>query len=95
MPRLPRSLLDSLNVLSVPEAEAKLQAILQGIDCGLLPHRLAAPHIEAGRLVSLRVETPRPPLQDNLTWRASENGRALRWWIKRLTDPGLAESLFY
>ncbi len=95
LPRLPRSLLDSRNCLSVPDAETKLGAILAGIGCGFLPHKMAQPHLKAGRLVALKSETPPPPTQAMLAWRAGENGRALQWWIKALTRPGLAEKLFY
>ena len=95
LPRLPRGLQDSRNCLSVPDAEAKLAAILLGLGCGFLPSRLAAPHVKAGRLVLLRVETPHPPSQSMLAWRAGENGRALKWWIDRLTRPRLAQKLFF
>jgi DNA-binding transcriptional LysR family regulator len=95
LPRLPRGLTDSRNCLSVPDAETKLDAILTGIGCGFLPSRLAEPHVKVGRLVSLKAETPCPPSQATLAWRAGENGRALRWWIGQLTRPGLAERLFF
>lgn len=94
LPRLPRGLLDSRNFLLVPDTGAKLRALLAGTGCGFLPSRMAAPHVRAGRLVSLRVETQPPPSQGCLAWRAGENGRALRWWIKKLTSRGLAEVLF-
>jgi DNA-binding transcriptional LysR family regulator len=95
MPHLPRGLLDARNRLFVPDNEAKLQAILLGAGCGFLPRSLARPHVRAKRLKLLRVETPQPPIQSTLAWRAGENGRALRWWVKQLTDPVLVDKLFY
>jgi len=95
LPHLPRGLLDSRDYLSVPDTNAKLQAILLGIGCGFLPRPLAAPHVRAGRLRLLRVETPHPPSQATLAWRAGENGRALRWWIEQLTRPKVAARLFF
>lgn len=95
LPQLPRGLLDSRNVLSVPTTEAKLLAILQGAGCGFLSTRLAQPHIKAGRLVSLKTEVPQPPNQGHLAWRAGEKGRALSWWIKRLSASGAADKLYY
>ena len=95
LPRLQRGLLANRDSLSVPDTDAKLQAILLGIGCGFLPERLARPHVRAGRLVLLRVETPHPPSQSTLAWRAGENGRALKWWIERLTRPRLAQRLFF
>jgi DNA-binding transcriptional LysR family regulator len=81
--------------LAVPDTEAKLAAILQGIGCGFLPQALAKRHVREGRLVLLRVETPHPPSESTLAWRAGENGRALKWWVDRLSDAKLAERLFY
>jgi len=95
LPMLPRGLLDSRICLSVPTMEAKLLAILQGVGCGFLSTRLAQPHIKAGRLVSLRTEIAPPPNQGHLAWRAGESGRALNWWIKRLTAAGVADGLYY
>lgn len=95
LPHLPYGLLDNRLVLSLPDTDAKLHAILQGIGCGFLPERLAAPYVKSRRLVLLRVETPHPPSQSTLAWRAGENGRALRWWIDTLRAPALAPSLFF
>jgi DNA-binding transcriptional LysR family regulator len=95
LPHLRYGLMDSRLVLSVPDTEAKLHALLRGLGCGFLPDRLARPHLAAKRLVALRVAAPAPPSQSTLAWRAGESGRALRWWIRRLTQPGTARKLFY
>jgi DNA-binding transcriptional LysR family regulator len=95
LPRLPRGLLDSRDVLMVPDAAAKLQAILDGICCGFLPERMARPHLKAGRLVALKVEAAPPPGVSTLAWRAGEKGRALTWWIERLTRPKVAAGLLF
>ncbi len=95
LPHLQYGLVQNRNCLSVPDTDAKLQAILLGIGCGFLPERLAKQHVRAGRLVLLRVETPHPPSQSTLAWRAGENGRALKWWIEQLTRPRLAQGLFF
>jgi len=93
LPRLPYGLLDHRQCLSVPDAETKLQAILQGIGCGFLPQPMARPLVRAGRLALLDVETPHPPGQALLAWRAGESGRALHWWREQLAQPGLARRL--
>jgi DNA-binding transcriptional LysR family regulator len=95
LPHLRYGLMDSRLALTVPDTETKLHALLRGLGCGFLPHRVAQPHLAAGRLVALRVATPPPPSQSTLAWRAGESGRALRWWIARLTRPGVAEDLFF
>lgn len=95
LPHLPLQLLDSTNRLTVPDTESKLHAILLGTACGFLPHRLAQHYVRAGRLVRLQVETAQPPAQCSLAWRAGDNGRALRWWVRRLTQSGVAIRLVY
>jgi DNA-binding transcriptional LysR family regulator len=95
LPHLQYGLQKNRNVLSVPDTDTKLQALLLGTGCGFLPERLAQPHVRAGRLVLLKVATPQPPSQSTLAWRAGENGRALKWWIEQLTRPKLAERLFF
>ena len=95
LPHMQRGLLDSRHSLSVPDTMDKLQAILLGVACGFLPRPLVKPHVRAGRLKILKVETPHPPNQAVLAWRAGENGRALRRWISRLREAALVEKLFY
>jgi molybdate transport repressor ModE-like protein len=95
LPRWPLSLLASRTTLTVPDATTRLNAILAGIGCGFVPARLAAPHVRSGRLVTLKVEAEPPPTQSLLAWRAGGNGRALRWWVHRLTRPGVAARLIY
>lgn len=95
LPHMAQHLLGSVSHLSVPDTETKLQLILGGSACGFLPHRLAQHHLKAGRLVKLAVETPPPTAHCSLAWRAGDNGRALGWWVKRLTQPGVAGRLVY
>ena len=95
LPLLQYGLLRNRNILSVPDTDAKLQAILLGIGCGYLPEHLARLHVCAGRLTLLRTETPYPPGQSTLAWRAGENGRALRWWVDQLSRPHMARKLYF
>lgn len=95
LPRWPLSLLDSRTALTVPDAQARLQALLLGVGCGFVPARMAAPYVRTGKLVTLKVEQAHPPSASLLAWRAGENGRALRWWIARLTRSGVGARLIY
>ncbi|CAM2155830.1 LysR family transcriptional regulator [Pararobbsia alpina] len=95
LPRLRRGLLHNRDVLYVPNTMSKLQAILQGTSCGFLPRDLAAAHVEAGALKILDVQIPHPPAESRIAWRTDEDGKALRWWIERLTAPRFDEQLFY
>jgi len=94
LPHLSYGLIDNRLQLSVPDYGAKLEAILMGIGCGFLPQGMAEPHVRAGRLALLEVETPHPPSQSTLAWRSGETGRALRWWVDQLTDPSWAQRVF-
>ena len=95
LPRLRRGLLHNRDVLYVPNTMAKLQAVLQGTGCGFLPHRLAQTYVDADQIKVLTVNIPHPPSESRLAWRTGEDGKALRWWIERLTAPGFNEVLFY
>lgn len=93
LPRLPRGLLDARERLFVPDNPSKLRAILQGAGCGFLPRPLVSTHVRAGTLKVLDVQTPHPPSQATLAWRAGDNGRALRWWIDHLCAAPLRKHL--
>jgi molybdate transport repressor ModE-like protein len=86
MPLLPYGLQDNRQRLSVPDPAAKLEAILMGLGCGFLTTHVATPLMRKGLIALLDVETPRPPSQSSLAWRSGETGRALKWWIERLTS---------
>lgn len=74
----------SIDVLTVGSLHAKLQAQLAGLGVGFLPSGLAAPHIDAGRLVALRVSAPKPRVQLSVAWRSQDAGPAARWFVERL-----------
>jgi DNA-binding transcriptional LysR family regulator len=52
------NLLPGQDVLTVASLPGKLEAQLRGLGCGFLPEPLARPHIQAGRLVVLRLQRP-------------------------------------
>lgn len=78
---------------AVADMQTKLQAQLFGIGCGFVPKRLAAPHLAAGRLREVPVQSPRPPERMDIAWRAGDSGRALRWWIDRMARRAVAEQI--
>jgi DNA-binding transcriptional LysR family regulator len=76
------------DVLTVSSLAAKLECILRGLGCGMLPDALTRRHVEAGRLVLKAVAPARrgPPL--HYAWRASSPpGHALAWWLAQLQSP--------
>ena len=86
---------DVLTVSTMPE---KLDAQLRGLGCGFVPHCLAAPYIDAGRLVVKTTErVPRAP-KVNYAWRKPERGelgKALSWWLAQLGSAPTREALLH
>jgi molybdate transport repressor ModE-like protein len=98
-PTLTVGVLAGQRVLTVDSMQTKLQAQLRGIGCGYLPHCIAKPHIETGRLIVKR--TSRTPRIAKLTygWRTSERaaplGKALAWWVNQLSQPNTRAALLH
>ncbi len=72
--------------LTVPNMAAKLEAQRLGLGIGYLPRQLASDYLERGELVALTLEQPRPPLMLTLAHRSEDRGRALKWFVKRLSE---------
>ncbi len=86
-------LLSGQDVLTVPDAEAKLAAHVAGLGVGYLPRALARHEAAAGRLLIRQVEEARPRADFQLAWRPDNPGRALKWFIRRLEDPAVLTAL--
>jgi DNA-binding transcriptional LysR family regulator len=93
MPLMHYGLQDNSQRLTVPDHATKLDAILRGLGCGFLSTHVATPLVRKGLISLLNVETPSPPNQGSLAWRAGESGRALSWWIERLTSKVFIDTL--
>lgn len=94
LPKLAFGLLDNRLQVVVPDEASKLEAIRLGLGCGFLPEAVARPRVKRGELKLLRVKTPHPPSDSAIAWRAGEAGRAMRWWVQRLTAPSFVRRLF-
>jgi DNA-binding transcriptional LysR family regulator len=81
------------DTLTVPDMRTKFQYQLAGMGFGFLPEPCARAAIAAGLLVEKRVAEPKPAETFYLAWRSGENGAALKWWIERMSQPGLFERL--
>jgi DNA-binding transcriptional LysR family regulator len=86
-------LLTGQDTLTVPSMEAKAAAHVAGLGVGFLPRWIAEREAQAGRLRILEVAAPRPAADLVIAWRPGEEGRALRWIVKRLEDPLVAAEL--
>ena len=86
-------LLSGQDTLAVPSLEAKAAAHVAGLGVGFLPRAIAEREAQAGRLVILQVAgTPRAGAL-HVAWRPGKEGRALKWFVKRLEDPLVAAEL--
>jgi DNA-binding transcriptional LysR family regulator len=79
--------------LTVSTLQGKLEAQAAGLGVGYLPAHLAAPVIAAGRLLPLEVEEPRPKSRMYFAWRPRDAGKALKWWVAKLEDPKVRDTL--
>ena len=96
LPPRTSGLLSGQDVLTVPGLAAKIEAHHLGLGVGYLPVHLAKQELAAGRLVIRDVEEPKPAVQLFIAWRSSHKGKALRWFLDRLSQPEiLANMLTY
>jgi len=79
--------------LTVSTLQVKLEVQLAGLGIGFLPLHVAAPYLADGRLVRLQVEEPRERTHLYVAWRPRDAGKALKWWVARLEDPGVRSAL--
>jgi DNA-binding transcriptional LysR family regulator len=86
-------LVSGQDVLTVPSVEAKAAAHIAGLGVGYLPRWIAEREVQAGTLRILEVAGARPGGEALFAWRPSHEGRALKWFIKRLEDPLVAAEL--
>ncbi|MBV8657553.1 MAG: LysR family transcriptional regulator [Burkholderiales bacterium] len=79
--------------LAVPTMRAKALAQCDGLGVGWLPRNRVRGLLESGLLVEKRTTNPREPNTLYIAWRSDHEGRALDWWIKRLTEPSVQKLL--
>lgn len=81
------------DMLVVPRMRDKLQAQLRGLGCGWLPRSWAQAHLESGQLIEKMTQEAREPVSFQLAWRSCAQGKALTWWMDKLSDPRLIEAM--
>jgi DNA-binding transcriptional LysR family regulator len=80
-------MLSGRDVLTVPTMEDKAAAHIAGLGVGFLPTWIAEREAAAGRLKILRADPERAPADVFTAWRAGGEGKALKWFVRRLSDP--------
>ena len=81
------------DALTVSTLQAKLEAQIAGLGVGFVPTRAAAKAIAEGQLLALAVAEPKPKTRLYCAWRPRDAGKALKWWVAKLEDPGVRERL--
>lgn len=79
--------------LAVPTMRAKLLAQRDGLGAGWVPLERARGFLKRGELVRLEPAQPREPNVLYVAWRGDAEGRALQWWVSRLSDQRLTRKL--
>lgn len=87
------NLLTGQDVLTVSSIQEKAAAQVAGLGVGFLPRPLAEREAQAGRLVMLPVSAGNRSGEIAVAWRAGGEGKALKWFVKRLEDPLVAAEL--
>ena len=93
LPAMTSGLLSGQDTLTIPSLRAKLLAQVAGLGCGHLPRALAAPYLAAGSLIEKQISDPKPSGVCQLAWRRSSRGKCLAWFVQRLTEPAMRQTL--
>lgn len=91
-------LLGGQEVFTVATMQDKLDAQLRGIGGGNVPHSMARPYIESGRLVAKKTERAVRVVHPSYAWRGGKDatqGKALQWWLQQLESPTTRAALLH
>ena len=75
-------LLESRQIIRVPNAAAKIQAQQMGVGVGFLPKHLIRKELASGALAILDCTVPRPNIPLYMAWRKHNSGKALHWFVE-------------
>jgi DNA-binding transcriptional LysR family regulator len=92
-PAMTIGIIGGQDVLTVSSMEAKVAAQVAGLGCGNIPLGLAMPHIEAGRLVPKQLSETRIAGMLHFGWNSRSKGKALQWFVNRLSEPDVRRAL--
>ncbi|MGY3569544.1 LysR substrate-binding domain-containing protein [Vibrio paucivorans] len=77
-------LFKSKQVIRVNSISSKLEAQLQGLGIGFLPHHIAEPFLDSGQLIVKECAIPRPAQDLYIAWHKDSDGKACQWFIEQL-----------
>lgn len=84
LPPQTRRVFDMQIMLRVETVEQKIKAQIWGLGVGFLPRPCVQEYLRKGDLVELQVDQKQPDAKMHLVWRASNKGKALRWFVDRM-----------
>lgn len=93
LPPRTTGLLNGQEVLTVPDMRSKIRFQCAGLGVGYLPLHMTRTDVQAGRLVIRKVVESRPGTPLFIAWRTTQRGKALAWFLERLEEQALRESL--
>lgn len=93
LPARTLNLLAGQDVLTVSSMNQKAAAHISGLGVGFLPRPVAEREAQAGRLVILPVAAGNRGGDVVIAWHPGNEGKALKWFVKRLEDPLVAAEL--
>jgi len=80
------AVLDGQDVLTVASMQEKVLLQSSGLATGFLPLPVVTPLQAGGRLVVKQTELVREPVRLYYAWKDPNPGKALSWWIERLSE---------
>ena len=84
-------LLAGQSVITVANTAVKLACQIEGLGHGFLPKSWAAVAVAQGKLVEKSVASPKSAEPVYVATRVGQRGEALKWWLKRLDENGMAQ----
>ena len=85
--------LSGQETLTVSHIDAKIQAQIQGLGIGYLPLHLIYEHLKNKKLIIKKVEKAKPSGNFYVAWRLKKMGKALEWFLDKLRDKKIINSL--
>lgn len=85
-PALTLRVFEKQQKLIVTSINDKIAAQRAGLGVGFLPRHRIEHLLASGELKELELEDPSPDSDLHVAWRRGDKGRALRWFINRLTE---------
>lgn len=85
--------LSGQEILTVSSIQAKIHAQIQGLGVGYLPLHLIQEYLKSKQLIIKKVEKEKPSGNFYIVWRLKKTGNALEWFLDKLKDPKVVNSI--